>query len=179
MSKKSRNGPCVRSVVVFRPSSCNVAQPQTPAEADMEAWVGAAATAVVPVGDRAVRSVLHSSYGRDNKVIDDKHQFYFSLITIDVIWHQIHLVNWLTFAIMHVRYFLTVYFVKQMHNKTFFTGKLSSRILFIEATYIYLYLLWLIVSTLITFHSTPKSINKMCVQFTISYRMHTNASLFF
>ena len=85
MSKKSRNGPCVRSVVVFRPSSCNVARPQTPAEADIGAWVGAAAATEVAVADRALRSVLHSSYCRDNKVIDNKHQFYFSLITIDVI----------------------------------------------------------------------------------------------
>ena len=142
MSKKLRNRPCVRSVVVFRPSSCNVPRPQTSAEADIEAWVGAAATTEVAVDERSLRSVLHSSYCRDNKVIDNTHQFYFSLITIDVIWHQIHLVNWLTFAIMHLRYFRPVYFVMQMHNKTFFTGKMSTRILFIEATYIYVYLLW-------------------------------------
>ena len=93
MSKKSRNGTCVRSVVVFRPSSCNVPRPETPVEADIGAWLGAAATTVVPVDERSLRSVLHSSYCRDNKVIDNTHQFYFSLITIDVIGYQIHLVH--------------------------------------------------------------------------------------
>ena len=83
----------MRSVVVFRPSSCNVPRAKTPAWADIEAWVGAAATTVVPVDERSLRSVLHLSYCSDNKVIDDKHQFYFSLITIDVIGYQIHLVH--------------------------------------------------------------------------------------
>ena len=93
MSKKSRNGPCVRSIVVFRSSSCNVARPKTPAWADIGALVGAAAATEFAVADRALRSVLHFSYCRDNKVIDNTHQFYFSLITIDVIGYQIHLVH--------------------------------------------------------------------------------------
>ena len=93
MFKILRNGPCVRSVVVFRPSTCNVARPQTPAEADIEAWLGTATTTEVAVDERAVRIELHSSYCHDNKVIDNKHQFYFSVITIDVIIYQIHLVH--------------------------------------------------------------------------------------
>ena len=90
--KKSRNWPCVRSVVVFRPSSCNVPRSKTPVWADIEAWVGAAAITEVAGDERSLRSLLHSSYCRDNKVIDNTHQFYFSLITIDVIGYQIHLV---------------------------------------------------------------------------------------
>ena len=93
MSKKLQNWPSVLSVVVFCPSSCNVACPKTPAVPLIGAWVRAAAATVVAVDERAVRCVLHSSFWRSNEVIDDKHQFYFSLIIIDVIEYQKHLVN--------------------------------------------------------------------------------------